>query len=708
MVFCRFHRNVVSILTVCVAFQLHAQNPAAFRKNGDAAFTNGRWPAALTEYMQYQELKPGDPYILTRIGICHFQLRNGDKAREYLEYVEQKFPETKDAERLYYLARTAHGVGDFDRAIEVYKRFLRVTTDKHPLYGNAIDNIRRCGGGRYIADNPAIALVENLGDRMNSAGDEFAPLLSRTRPNRLYFSVAKPGSTGGKRDEKGIENEVSGVWCADMFFADQSLNGWDYASPLNSLLNTPRHEVALGFSEDGQVLYYFRGFTLYSGSILTDTSGVNDEYLLLPAAFDGPMHPEDGDVDAYFLHKNAIIFSSRRPGGFGGLDLYLSTRFSDGTWSEGRNLGPIINSPYDEVTPFLSANGQVLYFSSNRLESMGGLDVFRAVYDPEKQQFNAPENLGTPVNSPFDDAWYQIAADGNTAFFASDRFGSLGARDLFVAYYINTQEEQAEQAPPFFASVKAASSAGNNQIDIPILYYTDDRDVLKKDNVNALEQVAVLAKSHPESVVQIFVHTHESGPAKFDLYYGIKRAELVAKALTDRGVEPSRIELLSAGPFYPQALNIFNGQLSPAGQAYNRRITCRLAWPSDPAPYRTTNPAADIPEQLYSAQDKVFQSKNEGLTYKVEVAETRQLLNNEALGMFDDQHIESIAGTGTYRYTLGWVRTYKEAVELRKAIQDAGFPTAQLYPYLHGRRLSRAQVIKYLKQFPDLAAYLKG
>jgi outer membrane protein OmpA-like peptidoglycan-associated protein len=691
-----------------MAFQMQAQNPTAFRKNGDAAFFAGQWPEALTGYAQYQELKPGDPTVLTRIGICHFQLRQGEQAREYLEYVQQRFPDNKDPDRLYYLARTAHGLGDFDRAIEAYKSFLRITTEKHPLYGNVIDNIRRCGGARYLAVNPGIALVENLGDRINSAGDEFAPLLSRTRSNRLYFSAARPGCTGGKRDDKGFENEQSGKWCADMFFADQSLNGWDYAAPLNSLLNTPRHEVALGFSEDGMALYYFRGFTRYSGSILIDTAGINDEHLLLPTAFEGPMHPEDGDVHAYFLEKNAIVFSSRRPGGFGGLDLYLSTRFSDGTWSEGRNLGPVINSPYDEDTPFLSADGQVLYFSSNRLESMGGLDVFRAVYDPEKQQFNTPENLGIPVNSPFDDAWFQIASDGNSAFFASDRFESMGARDLFVAYYLNTQEEQAEQAPPFFASVKTASPGSSNRIEIPIMYYTDDRDVLRKENIPTLEQIAALARSYPESIVQVFVHTHESGPAKFDLYYGIKRAELVAKALTERGIEAARIELLSAGPFYPQALNTLNGQLSAAGQAYNRRFTCRIMWPSDQGPISTVNPVADIPEQLYLAQDKIFRDNNEGLTYKLEVAETRQLLHNEALGMFDDQHIESTAGTGTYRYTLGWVRTYQEARALRKVIQDTGFSTAQIYPYLHGRRLSRAQVIKYLKQFPDLAAYLKG
>ena len=111
---------------------------------------------------------------------------------------------------------------------------------------------------------------------------------------------------------------------------------------------------------------------------------------------------------------------------------------------------------------------------------------------------------------------------------------------------------------------------------------------------------------------------------------------------------------------------------------------------------------------MYTAAEKQFSDKNEGLTYKVEVAISRQLLNNDALGMFNDQHIESISGSNEYHYTLGWTRTYADALALRKELQTLGFPEAKVMPYRHGHRITRAEAVKYLKQYPDLAAYLRG
>jgi outer membrane protein OmpA-like peptidoglycan-associated protein len=707
-----FQQRAWLLLLLCVALASTArsQTPAEFRKAADVAYHNSQWAEALTNYAQYQEVKPGEAEVLTRLGICHYQLRQGEKAQQFLEFVLGKNPESKDADLFYYLGRTLHGNGEYERAIAAYKSYLRVASEKHPYRANATDNIRRCATATFLTDNPNVALVENLGDRINSTGDEFAPVLSPMRSNRLYFAAAKAGSVGGRRDDKGYENETTGHYCADMYFADQGNSGWDYASPLNSLLNTSRHEVGLGFSPNGQILYFFRGFTLYSGDVYADTSGSKDEYALTPPTFQGPMQPEQGDVSATFIGNNAVLFASRRAGGFGGLDLYYSTRLTDGGWTIPQNLGPEINSPYDETTPFLSRNGLVLYFSSNRTESIGGLDVFRAVYNLEQQRFDAPVNVGAPINSPFDDAYFQLAADGNAAYLSSDRFGSLGQRDLYIAYFLSTQEEQSTDDAPFFiAGAKAAiSPAGGGQVDIPQMTYTDDRDVLKKENVAVVEQVAELARRYPDAVVQVQAHTHESGPAKFDLYYGIKRAELVGKSLAERGVEPGRIELLSAGPFYPQALNALNGQPNPTGQAFNRRINCRLLFPNDPPPVKTTNTPAAIPEIMYAAAEKQFSDKNAGLTYKVEVAVSRQLLNNDALGMFNDQHIESISGSNEYHYTLGWTRTYADALALRKELQTLGFPEAKVMPYRHGRRITRAEAVKYLKQYPDLAAFLRG
>ncbi len=244
MPFCRPHRG--------------RKKAAELRKNGEKAFANGRWQDALTLLGQYQQEKPGDPSVLTKLGITHYHLHQPDKARQFLEYVAKQNPGSQDADLFLYLARTLHGQMEFEKAIPAYKSFLRVCGDKHPLRAGIADQIRRCVSGMGIRPNDNVALVENLGDRVNTSGDEFAPLLSLNHPDRLYFSAARADCVGGRRNDEGLDDPEAGHWCSDMFYTNQRVSGWESALPLGSLLNTPRYEVALGFDATGSVLYFSR------------------------------------------------------------------------------------------------------------------------------------------------------------------------------------------------------------------------------------------------------------------------------------------------------------------------------------------------------------------------------------------------------------------------------------------------------------------
>ena len=138
-----------------------AQNPAEAKRNGERAFANERWRDAQMFLAQYQEAKPGDFGVLTKLGIALYQLRRGEEARRYLEYVAAKALNSEDPELFYYLARTRHGLGEWDKAIVAYKSFLKVSSERHPLRANALDQIRRCVSGMQVAQNEDVALVEN-------------------------------------------------------------------------------------------------------------------------------------------------------------------------------------------------------------------------------------------------------------------------------------------------------------------------------------------------------------------------------------------------------------------------------------------------------------------------------------------------------------------------------------------------------------------
>jgi outer membrane protein OmpA-like peptidoglycan-associated protein len=704
----RFMLLVVGLLGVV---SLSAQRASTLRKDADKAFDAKNWEAALSQYDQFQQAQPGDLNVLTRIGICHFELHHGDKAREYLSYVYGRTPDKGTPDLYYYYARTLHGQSAFKKAAEVYKQFLRVTDTKHPWRAHVRDNIRRCLSGDALQANETIALVENLGDQVNSAGDEFAPLPSVNYPNRLYYSAARPDCQGGKRNDLGYEDEANGHWCSDIFFTDRKPAGWVHGGTLSALSNSPRHEVALDFGMNGQILYYFRGFTLYGGEILADTASSKDEYALQPPAFNGPLRGEEGDRSMFFFDNRTLLFASDRPGGYGGQDLWISF-FTDSLWSEPQNLGPVINSPYDETTPFLARDGRTLFFSSNRLESMGGLDVFRAVYDDAKIDWQAPENYGPPVNSPGDDAGFRLSADGLTAWLASDRLDSYGQRDLYAVYYLSAQTAQlAPSDPPLYTDVAARAAEASNQprdFVLPALYYTDDNDLLSAENRAALEIARQALQAFPGSKLLLSVHTDGAVPVKFDLYYGIKKAEILGEVLIKAGIPAERVVLRSSGSYFPASRTVVGAEPYPAGAALNRRAELRVAAPGESLPGSVRLERRAAPEAVRTGRERSYDEWTTGLSYGVSFVTTRQVLQSDALDALDVVQIESVPGSGMYNYYAGYTKTYTEAVRLAEELRRAGFTDAVVVAMVDGVRIGKPEAVRLIKKFPELAGYVRS
>jgi hypothetical protein len=129
-----------------------------------------------------------------------------------------------------------------------------------------------------------------------------------------------------------------------------------------------------------------------------------------------------------------IFFTSDRGGGYGGKDIYYAT-FINGKWSKPKNAGKNVNTPGDERYPFIHADG-TLFFSSTGLQGFGGMDIFRCT--PNKLgEFGKPENLGLPFNSPTDDFGFYLDDNYNRGYFSSDRSGGVGMDDIYAFEYVN-------------------------------------------------------------------------------------------------------------------------------------------------------------------------------------------------------------------------------------------------------------------------------
>ena len=139
----------------------------------------------------------------------------------------------------------------------------------------------------------------------------------------------------------------------------------------------------------------------------------------------------------YSPDQQVIYFSSNRPGGYGGKDIYRIKKMPDDTWSLPMNLGPTINTKYDEDAPFIHPDGVTMFFSSKGHQNMGGYDIFKSV--KVEDGWTAPENIGYPINTVGDDIYFILSADGKHGYYSSDMKEGYGSSDIFM---INMPKEE--------------------------------------------------------------------------------------------------------------------------------------------------------------------------------------------------------------------------------------------------------------------------
>jgi len=188
------------------------------------------------------------------------------------------------------------------------------------------------------------------------------------------------------------------------------------------------------------------------------SSDINSEYIETSACFTS--------------NSDEFYFSSERPGGFGGKDIYCIKKLPDGRWALPYNLGKTINTAYDEDAPFLHPDGVTLYFSSKGHNTMGDYDVFKSMLDKETSQFSKPENLEYPINDVNNDIFFVLSVDGQRGYYSSVKAESFGGSDIYqidtrfgdndlvVKHGVTTENGQAVHAKIKLIDMENNSEAG--------------------------------------------------------------------------------------------------------------------------------------------------------------------------------------------------------------------------------------------------------
>lgn len=713
----------------------YAQSWKKLKSEADEYFQHEKYTEALKRYYDIQINRPQDTEVRLQMGICYYHTNDIPNAKKFLSFVVDN-DKNIDAKAFYYLGKTFHADLQLKKAIHYYKAFLKRLKENDPQRGSVKDAIQRCAIGMRIVHQEQKAIVENLSDKVNTSYDDFGPILSPNYDDKLYFSSARPGNLGGLRNNKGLKDDRFGNYRNDMY-STLVINGeWTATAPLSSLINSPLHDAVLGFNEEGSVMYYFKGPTLFSGEILVDTFVESDERSLIENNFISEMIPENGDGVPYFFNDEVLIFSSRRDGGFGGSDLYISRQIN-GIWTKAENLGPTINSEYDETTPFLALDGRTLYFSSNNLKSMGGFDIFKATFEDVSESWTTPENLGLPINSAGDDTYFKLTQAGLRGFFSSNRKDGFGKRDLFVAYFKKRQKEQQNRSsPPLFADVsnykKTVSlnsvvletpNSGNNTIPaipptqqyseeqmveyefLPLYYGTDDR-ILTTANTKELNKIARLMIEFPQIKLLLTSNSDGSVSPKFDLFFSAKRAEKVAEYLVDLGVKKPNIIVKGCGANYQIAMNELESGPNPTGQRLNRRID--LTFLNDAGlPVRINYKEPIVSKYMLNENGMYYQRSVKGLSYKIQIASIKQMYKGDLITTYLDPMVETSPDTEKYNYTVGLFQTFFAAEQMRRELARQGVTDAFVVPYVNGLRVDMDASRIYSAAYPDLKNFIQ-
>ncbi|NTW32000.1 MAG: hypothetical protein HGB12_05145 [Bacteroidetes bacterium] len=322
-----------------------------------------------------------------------------------------------------YLGQAFHLIGKYNDALINFEKFQYYLTNKNKD-GNYANEVTKCiemtKQAIKLTANPIKIKIEPF-KIVNSIYSDFSPNISHDG-NKLYFSSKRKGCYGGEKDNFS-------EYFDDIFFTQFLNNKWIKPKKVGSKINTTSSDVLCCFSPDGNQLYFTRKVRETYDIFVSELSPKNK--WLPPQKLGININSKENELNAFITSdKNTMLFSSDRPGGYGGYDIYISEKLSTGEWGKPFNLGPEVNSSNDEICPVLMPDG-TLYFSSNGFDTMGGFDIFITTIS-ENGLWAKPENIGYPLNTTSDDINFTpTSTDGKKGYYTSARSDCYGDSDIY-------------------------------------------------------------------------------------------------------------------------------------------------------------------------------------------------------------------------------------------------------------------------------------
>ncbi len=364
--------------------------------------------------------------LMSNIDLASME-ENGEPSRHYRDEAKRHYRAVVESKRDFFapawvnLGKLELYDRNYDEAIKCFETYLELDkreseTELDAKRGLKIARFRKEALAHPVPFNP-----QNLGTAVNSRDDEYLPSLTADGQTLVFTRrfPRKATTTANTKEEE------------DLYVSTLNNGQWSRAERMPEPVNSTDNEGAQCISQDGRIMFY-------TACNRNDGGGRCDLYMCVnksgrwskPRNLGSAVNSGAWEGQPTFsIDGRTLYFVSNRKGGHGGMDIWKTT-FDGGQWTAPENLGPEINTEFDEMSPFIHFDDHTLYFSSNRPEGMGGMDLFVAKRD-DNGRWTQPTNLGYPINTEGDDNNLIVSADGRTAIFASQRDGGQGKMDLY-------------------------------------------------------------------------------------------------------------------------------------------------------------------------------------------------------------------------------------------------------------------------------------
>jgi outer membrane protein OmpA-like peptidoglycan-associated protein len=400
-------------------------------KTGDEFYEQGggSYLSALTSFLKAQDFNPNNALLNYKIGKCYLYSVDKTKAITYFENAVKL--NAKISPDLYYLLGQAYHLNvQFDQAISAYKSFKEsMSPQELTKYTKEIEKkTAEATTGKELIKAPVRVFVDNLGSTINTIYSEYSAIINADE-SMMIFTSRRENTTGGGKDPLDFK------YFEDIYITYNIGGVWN--TPINpgKPMNTDTHDASVGLSPDGQTLLIYKGEN--GGDIYQceQDGGSWSKPDRLPKVVNTDFHES---AASYAPDGRTLYFVSNREGGFGGSDIYMTKKNDKGKWTAAVNLGTTINTEYDEEGVFMHPDGKTLYFSSKGHNTMGGYDIFKSVL--ENGKWSEPENVGYPVNTPDDDVFFSISANGIHGYYSSAASGGYGGQDIYMVTILGPEK----------------------------------------------------------------------------------------------------------------------------------------------------------------------------------------------------------------------------------------------------------------------------